>query len=63
MISAKHEAANKHALDALREAAKEAEEKYQAKLCQHDEREERDRTQEEAGIARATDALEKRKEC
>ena len=57
--SAKRETASKHALDALRTSEQEAEQKYQDKLRQHDLREERARKQEEASVARATDALEK----
>ena len=58
-MTAKREAANKQALEVFCDAEKEAKQKYQAKLRQHDKREDRNRTQEEAVISRATEAIEK----
>ena len=58
-VTAKREAANKQALEVFRDAEKEAEQKYQAKLRQYDEREGKNRTQEEAAISRASEAIEK----
>ena len=58
-MTAKREAANKQALEVFRDAEKEAEQKYQAKLRQYDERESKNRTQEEAAISKAEAAIAK----